>query len=205
MEDIHGIRPPVEVGFDPNFLITIGWILGAILVFLLVFYFIKKWLKNRKKSSKSNIDLPLVPPFETAMTRIDLLKKKDRADLRLFYFDLTVIFRDYTGQSFKFHAIEMTSQEFAKQLNLLSLDISVKREIIRFQTQTDPIKYAGTTPQEVQVENDIVTIKSLIEDIETFQAKERQKERDQPQHDQKAQNQKVQNQIEYTQITKEAP
>ena len=76
MEDIHGIRPPVEVGFDPNILITIGWILGAILVFLLIFYFIKKWIKNRKKPGGSKIIQPLIPPFEAAMKKIDLLKAK---------------------------------------------------------------------------------------------------------------------------------
>jgi hypothetical protein len=199
MEDIHDIRPPVEVGFDPNILITIGWILGAILVFLLIFYFIKKWLKNRKKPSDQKIVQPLIPPFEAAMKKIDLLMKKDRVDLRVFYFDLTAIFKDYIGKSFKFHAIEMTSQEFVKQLNQINLDINVKSEIVRFQTQTDPIKYAGTIPQKKQVGNDIVTIKSLIEEIETYQIKERQNERDRIE-----QNQKVQNKRDQNQITKEA-
>ncbi len=195
MEDVHDIRPPVEVGFDPNILITIGWIIGAVLVFLLIFYFIKKWLKNRKKPSDQKIVLPLIPPFEAAMKKIDLLMKKDRTDLRLFYFDLTAIFNDYIGKSFKFQAIEMTSQEFVKQLNQINLDINVKSDIVRFQAKTDPIKYAGTIPQKKQVEIDIGTIKNLIEKIEVLQAKERQKGRDSIEQNQNDQNHRKQNQI----------
>ncbi len=47
MEDIHGIRPPVSVGFDPALLKTILILSGVVLLFILLFFFNKKILEKQ--------------------------------------------------------------------------------------------------------------------------------------------------------------
>ena len=167
MKDIHDIRPPMNVGIDPGLFITIGIILAALILGGILFTLIRKWLKNRTAGKNAPLRLPLIPPYESAIQKIDLLMTKERTDLRQFYFELTTILREYIGRSFDFRAAEMTSQEFVKKLHGLSLDIELKHRVSRFHAQTDPIKYAGITPDKAQVDQDLSDIKTLIETIET--------------------------------------
>lgn len=179
MKDIHDIRPPMNVGVDPGIFITIGVISGALILGILLFILIRKWLKNRSAGKNAPLRLPLIPAYESAIQKIDLLMTQERADLRQFYFELTTILREYIGRSFDFRAAEMTSQEFVTHLQGLCLDIEVKHRVSRFHAQTDPIKYAGITPDKARVDNDLTEIRTLIETIETHLIDKKQSDQSQ--------------------------
>ncbi len=171
MQDIHGIRPPVQVGFDPMLFKIILMGLGAILVLTLLFFLIKKWLKNRKQPRNLKCLPEPMPPYKTALKELELLSQREMVHPRLFYFDLTTIFRHYIGRSFNINAIEMTSQEFIKGINLLNMDKTIKKDITRFIKLSDPIKYAGIAPQKDRVKEDLIFIKEKIHQIEKDQRK----------------------------------
>jgi len=166
MQDIHNIRPPVQVGFDPMMLKIALMVLGAILILALVFFLVRKWLKNRKHS-KDLLALPMpLAPYEAALKELAVLSQKEMGDPRLFYFDLTAVLRKYIGGSFHINAIEMTSQEFIRGVNQLDLANTVKKDIVKFQNLSDPFKYAGITAQKEEVTKDLIFIKAVIETIE---------------------------------------
>ncbi len=166
MQDIHGIRPPVPVGFDPMLIKIILMVLGGILVLTLLFFLIKKWLKTRQQPR----DLKYLPepmaPYEAALKELELLSQRGILHPRLFYFDLTAILRYYIGRSFNINAIEMTSQEFIKGINSLNLDNPIKKQVAGFVKLSDPFKYAGIVPQKDQVKEDLFFIKEKIHQIE---------------------------------------
>ncbi len=59
MQDIHGIRPPVSVGFDPTLLKTILIVSGVALLLILLFFLIKKFWKKKPASGLMARSLPL--------------------------------------------------------------------------------------------------------------------------------------------------
>ena len=174
MQDIHGIRPPVSVGFDPALLKTILIVSGVVLLLILLFFLIKKLWK--KKLTEDLKYLPEPPPaFETAIKQLDLLLQNPLLDPRLFYFDLTAVLRNYIGRSFNINAIEMTSQEFIKNLNLCDIDRAIKNDISKFLNLSDSFKYAGINPLKEQADKDLLFIKEKITKIEKILIKQREK------------------------------
>lgn len=166
MKDIHGIRPPVQVGFDPMLLKIILMASAAVLVVALMFFLVRKYLK-RKKHTKDLKALPQpLAPYDAAEKALDLLFKKPMDDPRIFYFDLTAVLRQYIGRSFNINAVEMTSQEFVRSFKALDLDKEIKKDMAEFQRISDPFKYAGVVPSKDRVKKDLLFIKAIIDQIE---------------------------------------
>ena len=171
MQDIHDIRPPVPVGFDPMLFKIVLMALGGILFLGLLLFLIKKWLKKRKQPKGLKYLPEPLAPYEAALKALDFLFQGEMVDPRLFYFDLTAVLRQYIGRSYNINAIEMTSQEFVKRINRLNLDKAVKRDIARFLKLSDPFKYAGIAPEKDRVKEDLLFIKEKIHQIEKDQRK----------------------------------
>jgi len=176
MKDIHDIRPPVQVGFDPMLIKIVLMVLGGILFLAALFFLIKKWLKTRKQPKNLKYLPEPMAPYEAALKELDLLFQKEMVDPRLFYFDLTAVLKKYIGRSFNISAIEMTSQEFIKCISSLSLDKAVKKDIARFLKLSDPFKYAGIVPGKDRVKDDLLFIKEKIRQIENDLLKFQEKE-----------------------------
>jgi len=178
MQDIHGIRPPVQVGFDIALLKFPFMVMGVILLLVLMFFLIKKWWKKRKQPDDlKHLPRPLAP-YEAALRQLDLLFRKNMDEPRVFYFDLTAILRKYIGGCFGFNAIEMTSQEFAKSINLIELDKDLKKDLLQFQKISDPFKYAGHVPEAIRVKEDLAFVRRIIDQIEDERVEEDQVEHD---------------------------
>jgi len=176
MQDIHDIRPPVQFGFDLGLLKIILIVSGAIILFVLAFFLIKKYLKKRKNIKDIKYLPAPMAPCEAALKGLDLLLQRQMNDPRIFYFDLTAVFRKYIGRSFGINAIEMTSQEFIKSINFLDLDKVVKKDIAGFQKYCDPFKYAGLVPEKDRLIQDLSFIKKIILQIEEDLIKQKQEE-----------------------------
>ena len=180
MQDIHDIRPPVQVGFDPMVIKTVLMVLGGIIFLVLLFFLIKKYFKKRKQPK----DLKYLPvpmaPYESALRELDLLFQSRMLDPRLFYFNLTAVLKKYIGRSYEINAVEMTSQEFIKGINRLNLDKTVKKEIAGFHERSDPIRYAGIVPEKDRAKEDLLFIKETIHQIEKDLIKFKKKEEESP-------------------------
>jgi len=169
MQDIHDIRPPVQVGFDPLLLKIMLMVLGGILALTLLFFLIKKYLKKRQHPK----DLRYLPaplaPYDAALKALDLLFQSRIRDSRVFYFDLTAVLKKYVGSSFNMNALEMTSQEFIRSMNRSDIDKDIKKNMARFFKLSDAFKYAGIIPEENRAKEDLLFIKKMIQQIEKDQ------------------------------------
>ena len=173
MQDIHGILPPVQVGFDPVIFKTILIVSGVAAILILLFFLIKKLWKKKNSNNLKLLPEPLCA-YEAALKQLDLLLQNLVHDPRLFYFDLSAILRNYIGRSFNINAIEMTSQEFIKHINFLDIDKKIKKEISNFLNLSDSFKYAGIIPEKEQADKDLVLIKDTICEIEKELSRQRE-------------------------------
>jgi hypothetical protein len=174
MKDIHGIRPPVPVGIDPMLFKIMAAVLGGAVLIFLVCYLIRKYLKKTRPPKDLTALVQPPAPYEAAMKDLDRLALGKMADPRLFYFDLTAILRQYMGRSFHFNAPEMTSQEFIRSINSMDLDPDLRRDMARFQTLSDPIKYAGIIPEKDRANEDLMIIRKIITETEDILVKRNQ-------------------------------
>lgn len=176
MEDIHGIRPPVQAGFDPTPVLIGLCIIAGLLILAGLYLFIKKKMSNHRKAAQPSEKRVVRCPYDEAVKHLDRLSLKIDKDPRLFYFDLNIILRKYVGRSFGVAAVEMTSQEFIRVVQKLDLQTSIKQAISQFQSDCDPIKYAGVLPEKEQLENDLSKIRTLIKTLETDRIEKEKKE-----------------------------
>ncbi len=129
MQDIHDIRLPVLIGVDPVTLWVLLGIVLAIMVIGLIIVLVRKWLKQ-KETSPPALPMPTaMPPCQIAMKRLDDLLLKHPADPRLFYFELSMVLRQYLDARFGCHTKEMTSQQFVKILPGMGLERTIQQEI----------------------------------------------------------------------------
>jgi hypothetical protein len=166
MQDIHDIRPPVQVGLDPMIFKIALLVMGGILFLALVFFLVKKYLKKKNQPSGLKYLPAPMAPYEVALKQLKLLFQRDLADPRLFYFDLTAVLRSYIGGSFGVNAVEMTSQEFVRCVNTLDMGRQIKTDMAVFHKRSDPFKYAGVMPKKDQVKKDLLLIETIINQIE---------------------------------------
>lgn len=177
MQAFHDIRPPVPVGLDPMTVKIFLILLGALFLAALLFFLIRKWWKKRKGARDIEaVALPL-SPFEEAAKELDSLSQRPMDDPRLFYFDLTLVLRQYMGRSFGINAVEMTSEELIRELGRLPLEKEVKKEIAQFQALSDPFKYAGVSPEKAVVIKDLDRVREIVSKIEKDLAEKREAEK----------------------------
>ena len=178
MQDIHPIRPPVEVGLDPAIFTMTALILAGILAAAVLFFLIKKFIR-RRKDTRLPTGLPrTLHPYDSAMKTLENLEEQGAGDPRAVYFALTLVLRKYIGGSFGSHASEMTTQEFNRYVGSLEIDKSMKAGISEFNAFSDPVKYAGMTPEPDRVRKDQARVRDLIVQIESDLEKKRQADAD---------------------------
>ncbi len=185
MEDIHGIRPPVTAGFDTAVLQILLTLFGVAALLAVLFFIIKKmWRKKTQTKELKYLPAP-ENPYDAALKQLDLLSGNAMSDPRLFYFDLTAVLRNYIGRSFHINAIEMTSQEFVKNMNRLDFDRGIKKRVSKFVDISDSFKYAGITPLKAQADKDFEFVKQNITKIEETldQQKDEVKKIQEPNHE----------------------
>lgn len=177
MQDIHDIRPPVPIGLDLLMVKIILVTLAVLLLAGLLFFLIRKWRAKRKRSNAVDAaNLPL-SAFEEAVKALESLTQRPMDDPRLFYFDLTFVLRQYIGRSFHINAVEMTSEEFIREVGRLDLEKEAKKEISHFQTLSDPFKYAGIQAEKAVVTKDLDAVREVISKIENDLERKREQKK----------------------------
>lgn len=174
MQELHDIRPPVMVGMDP-FWITAAWIAGAIFLLALALWFFLRKFWKRKKAAQEKLSLaqPLQDPFTSAINTLDALEEKVSlgAESKKLYFALGDIMKTYIGKTHNTSAREMTTQELAASLKTVSLERQLAAQVIRFQQECDPFRYAPEhtnihTDISHRIYNDISQARQLIQAME---------------------------------------
>ncbi len=163
MQDIHDIRPPVQVGMDP-LLLRIALILLILFVLGCVGFLLYRYLKRRKAGNTADVlllPLPL-PPDEAALKALEALGDLMARAPRLYYFRLTGIVKRFIGKQFHLGAPEMTTQEFVLSIRSLGIDKGLLADAREFLLFSDTIKYAGEDPSPSMMQGHEAFVRKFI-------------------------------------------
>lgn len=167
--DIKGIKTePYQYNDFEHYL----WWLVALLALIgaLVYYFIIK----KKKQVKEQVIIPLLPPYQEAIEKLEALDKKllwQNNQTKRYYSELTNIIRVYIERELKLPALEITTDELIAVLNDFNAikSIQTDKETIyklkKLLQESDLVKFAKSKPLIYQIEQDRKDAKSIIDNL----------------------------------------
>lgn len=140
------------------------WILAGILAALGLAFFLYKFLKNRKKGAELE-EHAKRPPDEEAWEALYQLEQSDllkNGQAKEFYFQLSIIFRRYLENRFRFSALDRTSSELLMEFRYLKLAPEFFAVARKFLENADLVKFAKLTPSEDEVDQDVGRVKQMV-------------------------------------------
>ncbi|ACN16038.1 hypothetical protein HRM2_29510 [Desulforapulum autotrophicum HRM2] len=163
MQDIHDIRPPVQVGMDPFFL-KVALIALALMLLVCVALLVYRYLRRKKSGPGTNLlMLPMpLPPLETALSELGCLDDLMVTHPRYYYFRLTEIIKRFIGKAFKIKALEMNTQELTSALREVGLDRGLFADTREFLLCADMIKYAGQVPSSPMMKGHLAFVRTFV-------------------------------------------
>ncbi len=164
MTDIHDIKPLEILAADGSLLV---YLLGAVLTLAIIGAAIYYWKKHRKH--KRTPDAIPILPHETALRLLDALGDVENMDGKAFYFSLSNILRTYIQARYNINALEMTTEELIPKIDILGLSREMHQELKDLLRSTDPVKFAGVPAAAGKMRQDLVFVRTFVE-----QAKEKQ-------------------------------
>ncbi|CAM1359520.1 conserved membrane hypothetical protein [Tenacibaculum litopenaei] len=146
------------------------WALAVLLIVIVTLYFALK----RTDEDDSTTFVPKLAPFQEAMRNLQLLDEKllwQNNKIKEYYSELTDIIRMYIERELHVPALEQTTNEVVRQLELLrdANNIETEKETIKklsklFQ-QADLVKFAKSKPLAHDIEADRNIAELLINNI----------------------------------------
>lgn len=159
--------PSDEGGFKAFLLKHWWWILIVLVIIIVVVY-----AKLRGRDKRPIVQLSL---REQTLKEIDALEKSKgyEVDLKEFYFDLSILLRNFLAKHYKMRMLDKTTREIEKILAEKGLENSTIKLVTMILTKSDMVKFARSAPpvSEVfavtnearRVVNEVADLELLIE------------------------------------------
>ena len=159
LTDIHDIKPPESIGFNPDY-----WRYGLIalaagLVLLALWLLIRRY---RRRQAAADNPLPPPPPEQTALGQLDQLARLIGSDGRGYYFGLSAVFREYLQGRFGLNAPEMTTEELLPPVSALNLARDLHQGVKTLLETSDPVKFAAMPTQRRFMQRDLEFVKAFV-------------------------------------------
>jgi len=156
MTDIHDIKSLEKFGINP----AIFWYaaLGAIVLMLTAA--IISYLKKRQK--KVPEVMASISPEDTALGLLDDLQLLMDIDGKKFYFNLSIILREYIWRRFSVGAPEMTTEELLPRIAELDIDSGLAQGVKEFARSSDPVKFADQPAEVDKMKRHIEFVRSFV-------------------------------------------
>ena len=145
-----------------------GWLL--FLLIPLVLFIIYK-IKNKQKVQLEDLIISLTPK-EIALAAISELEAKrlwEKGNLKTHYIELSHILRVYLSDILQIHLLEKTTSE----TKLLLAQKGIKKDLITkiedVLQQSDMVKFAKSTPDEITILSVSIIAKEIIQEINSSQ------------------------------------
>jgi len=169
--DIADIKGPIKLREPlwPYLVIAAG-----ILIVIWLIYYSRKYL--RKES-----EIPVVPPrppWEVAYEKLDNLKNEKHIEfgrLKKYYFELSLIIREYIEGRYEFPAAEYTTFELENAPDLKEVEESLYKRIFDFFYRADLVKFAKYTPNNEDADSDMGLAHDFISGTIPFIEQEEEK------------------------------
>ncbi|MBZ9629572.1 BatD family protein [Salegentibacter sp. LM13S] len=166
-QKMYPIKPAVDVPKPFSIPNWVWWLLAALAILGLAFYFFRR----RKKRKEAE---PELPPYEQAMFELKQLDNssllQDR-EIKEYYSQLTFIVRKYLDRKIYDRALESTTSELIVYLELRkqSGELSLKNKSIdnlqQILKRGDLAKFANSRPDVITAKSDRTKVEHLIKDI----------------------------------------
>tara|TARA_Y100000589_G_scaffold31081_1_gene25986 strand:- start:5 stop:898 length:894 start_codon:yes stop_codon:yes gene_type:complete len=155
------IKPPKEIPFKISELVSLFKYLLILVLLLIITYFIYYYFKPQKKETKNNIS-NLIPVDVYFLEKIKILEEKkylNKNRFKIYYSELSEIFRGYLESRFNIPALESSSYDLKLILNKFKISEQWFADFFR---TSDIVKFAKGEPS---VESSVFFIKSVKEFI----------------------------------------
>jgi hypothetical protein len=150
----------------------IPWIIGAV---TLIAIGLIVWLLRKKKKVASNVDagISVLPPYEEAMEKLELLKKYDwtvPGATKSYYTELNDIFRVFVLRRMQITSLEKTNDELIMQLTQSGMSKENFTQLAQALRMSDFVKFARYQPGTSDNDNSREVIRSSIKTLDTLSA-----------------------------------
>lgn len=177
---IADIESPVEYPFDWVQLSI--WVLLGLVLIGIVYWIWKKFFAKKPKNEKESVEIKDTrSPWQKAMEGLQKMKRKELAqkgDFKVFYTELTDIFKNYLGGITAVGTLEMTSSELLELTEKIKIELKISQKLLQFLTFSDLVKFAKEIPTLTQAETHYEEMTEIINSIEQFLV-EREREKNQ--------------------------
>jgi hypothetical protein len=164
-KQLNDIKPPVPYPSDYKIWlwITLGILAAAAIAFGIYFF-----LKRRNKIVDAQA--VMLTPHELAYRDLDELAAENlikRGEIKLFYYRISGILRQYIENRFGLRAPEQTTEEFLSGLDKDSSFPTEYRILLKtFLRNCDLVKFAEFTPEKEEIENTFESCRAFIRGTE---------------------------------------
>jgi hypothetical protein len=146
------------------FLIKHWWWILIVLILIIVLVYAK--LKGREKKQIAQLSLR-----EQTLKEIDALEKSKgyEVDLKEFYFDLSILLRNFLAKHYKMRMLDKTTGEIERILAMKGLEKSTIKLVTMILTKSDMVKFARSAPavsEVFAVTNEARRVVNEIADLE---------------------------------------
>jgi hypothetical protein len=159
MTDIHDIKSLEPVLLPMSLLELAAYVLISVLILAVV---IIVWLYWRRRKRKAQPVEATLSPEEAAYQRLAILKKEKEISDKEYYFNLSLIFREYLEGRYGIDGLEMTTEELLPRLDRIEIDRTLKHETKEFIATCDPVKFANAGVSEVKKTADFDLLKLFV-------------------------------------------
>ena len=161
-QEYHDIKDIINVQ-KPKRTTWYWYLIGAILLLLLFILFFPKNKKEKKVLPVEDKDA-----YKKAIAQIEKLRKEKayEGEPKIFYTQLTDVFRRYLSQRKGIQSATKTTDDLAIQIRSLGLNESIYTGLLQTLRLSDAVKFAKFNPGVVVNETALNTIKNSIQQIE---------------------------------------
>lgn len=152
-----------EAGLKAFLLKHWWWILIVLILIIVLIY-----AKLKRKGKKPMVQLSL---REQTLKEIDALEKSKgyEVDLKEFYFDLSILLRNFLAKHYKMRMLDKTTGEIERILATKGLEKSTIKLVTMILTKSDMVKFARSAPpvsEVFAVTNEARRVVNEIADLE---------------------------------------
>ena len=164
-ETLRDLKPQAEIPPDYKpFLLTVIAILAGL---TLIYQVIRHFRKGKQAATKTVLDRRSAEEIvREAISRLLAKRLVERGLYKAFYLEISEIVKRYLGSRLGILSLELTSEEFMRDLGTTVLPSGQTDLIRHFLTGCDLVKFAKYHPSEEEVKDIVETAYTIVETTE---------------------------------------